>query len=86
MDAVVHDAVEESLPLDALAHQAALHVRQGDDDRIDSPVTDHLAQLFELLAGAVLLAHLILHVLRRRPIRSGRANAPCAGIVARGGD
>ena len=77
MDAVVDDALEEGLGLDALAHEPALHVGQGDDDGVDAPVADHLPQLLELLrdgvaravggvGGAVLVAHRILPVQRRR--------------------
>ena len=53
MRAVVDDAVEERLALDALAHEPALHVRDGDDDRVDLAVADHLLELDEarVLAG-----------------------------------
>ena len=43
--AVVDDAVEERLGLDALAHEAALHVGDGDDQRVDPAVRDHGLQL-----------------------------------------
>ena len=42
MRPVVDDAVEERLALDALAHEPALHVGEGDDDRVDAPVADQL--------------------------------------------
>ena len=47
MGAVGDHAVEERLALDALAHQPALHVRDGDDDRVDLAVADHLLELEE---------------------------------------
>ena len=47
MGAVGDDAVEERLALDALAHEPALHVRDGDDDRVDPAVADHLLELDE---------------------------------------
>ena len=42
--AVVDDAVEERVALDALAHKPALHISQGHDDRVDPAVADHLLQ------------------------------------------
>ena len=42
---VVDDAVEERLALDTLAHEPALHVGEGDDDRVDAPVANQLLQL-----------------------------------------
>ena len=54
--AVRDDPVEERLALDALADQPALHVRDGDDDRVDLAVADHLLQLEEaLMLGGVAL-------------------------------
>ena len=47
------DAVEERLALDALAHEPALHVGDGDDQGVDLPVADHLLELDEAM---VLLA------------------------------
>ena len=47
MRAVVDDAVEERLRLDALAHEPALHVRDRDDERVDRAVADHALELFE---------------------------------------
>ena len=44
MGAVVDDAAEEGLALDALAHQAALHVGQRDHQRVDAAVADLLVQ------------------------------------------
>ena len=38
MRAVVDDPVEERLGLDALAHEPALHVGDGDDERVDLAV------------------------------------------------
>ena len=43
----VDDAVEEGLALDALAHEPALHVRDGDDERVDPAVADHRLELDE---------------------------------------
>ncbi len=57
MGAVVDDAVEERLGLDALAHQAALHVRDGDHERVDAPVPDHGLELLEAGVLGVRLAH-----------------------------
>ncbi len=48
MDAVIDDAAQERIGLNALAHKAALHVGQGDDDRVDATVADQLPQLLEL--------------------------------------
>ena len=45
--AVADDAVEEGLALDALAHEPALHVGEGHDDRVDPPVADHALELGE---------------------------------------
>ena len=45
--AMADDAVEEGLALDALAHEPALHVGEGDDDRVDAAVADHRLQLGE---------------------------------------
>ena len=47
MGAVADDAVEERLALDALAHEPALHVGEGDDDRVDPAVADHRLELGE---------------------------------------
>ncbi len=58
MGAVVDDAVEERLGLDALAHEPTLHVRDGHDQRVDPTVADHRLQLFEpgVLLGVGLVA------------------------------
>ena len=45
--AVVDDAVEERLRLDALAHEAPLHVRDRHDQRVDPAVPDHGLELLE---------------------------------------
>ena len=58
MGAVAHDAVEEGLALDALAHQPALHVRDGHDDRVDLAVADHLLEFDE--AGVLRAVALIV--------------------------
>ena len=47
MGAVRDDAVEEGLALDALAHQPALHVGDGDHERVDLAVADHLLEFDE---------------------------------------
>ena len=39
------DAVEECLALDALAHEPALHIGEGDHERVDLTVADHLLEL-----------------------------------------
>ena len=78
VNAVVDHALEEGLGLDPFAHEAALHVGQGDDDRVDPAIADHPAQLLEplgtLVAGAtagdsVLVAHLLLPFLAGRKRR-----------------
>ena len=52
LDAVLRDfALEEELPLDALAHEAALHVGEGDDDRVDRAALDLGSQLLQRHAG-----------------------------------
>ena len=69
MDPVIHHAVQEGFRLDALAHQAALHVGQGHDHGVHDPVADQLPQFLQLArnclaraAGAVLVAHRFLPV------------------------
>ena len=47
MGAVGDDAVEECLALDALAHEPALHVRDGDDQGVDLAVADHRLEFDE---------------------------------------
>ena len=44
---MIDDAVEKGLGLDAFAHQPALHVREGHDERVDPAVADHGLELFE---------------------------------------
>ncbi len=92
MNPVIDDSLEKRLGLDALAHEATLHVREGDDDGVDAPVSNHLAQLVELPGdgvartvaggggGAVLVAHRIL--LSCAAMHLGAAGAPLADIVA----
>ena len=46
--------------MDALAHEPALHVREGDHERVDPAVADHLLQLEEarvLGVVGVVVAH-----------------------------
>lgn len=59
MRAVVDHAVEEGLGLDALAHEPALHVRDGHDQGVDAAVSDHRLELVEhgVFAGVRLVAH-----------------------------
>ena len=47
MRAVVDDAVQERLALDALAHEPALHVGDRDDDRVDPALADPALELGE---------------------------------------
>ena len=66
MGAVRDDAVEERLALDALAHEPALHVRDGHHERVDRAVADHPLELEEsrVLGGVpVVVAH------ARSPVR-----------------
>ena len=56
--AVDDDAVEERLALDALAHEPALHVGDGDDQGVDLAVADHLLELDE--AGVLLAVALVV--------------------------
>jgi hypothetical protein len=44
---VLERVVEEELRMDALAHQAPLHVGEGDDDGVDRTRLDVRAQLVE---------------------------------------
>ena len=57
MRAVVDDAVQERLALDALAHEPALHVRDRHDDRVDPAVTDPALERGQLLVLRAVLAH-----------------------------
>ena len=52
MRAVVDEAVEERRRARALAHETALHVREGDDERVDLAAAHLLAQHLEA-GGAV---------------------------------
>ena len=52
--AVVDDAVEERLGLDALAHEAALHVGDRHDQRVDPTVRDHRPQLGQARVDGVM--------------------------------
>ena len=63
MGAVVDDAVEERLGLDALAHQPALHVGDGHDQRVDPPVADHRLELVEagVLRGVLVIGLVVAH-------------------------
>ena len=52
LDAVLGDlAFEEELPVHALPHEAALHVGEGDDDRVDRAALDLGSQLLQRHAG-----------------------------------
>jgi hypothetical protein len=44
-------AFEEELAVDALAHQAALHVGERDDDGVDRAALDLGGELFQRHAG-----------------------------------
>ena len=59
MRAVIDDAVEERLGLDALAHQPALHVGDRHDQGVDPPVADHGLELLEpgMVDGMVVVSH-----------------------------
>ena len=61
MRAVRDDPVEERLALHPLAHQAALHVRDGDHDRVDLAVADHFLELGQAVVfrgvALVVVAH-----------------------------
>ena len=54
--AVVDDAVEERLGLDALAHEPALHVGDRDDDRVDPALADPALELGQARVLAVAVA------------------------------
>ena len=60
--AVGDHAVEERLAMDALAHEPALHVGEGDDDRVDPAVADHALELGE----ARVLGRVAVIAVRRR--------------------
>ena len=49
--------------LDALAHEPALHVGDGDDDRVDPPVADHGLELGEarVLGGVAVVVVVVAH-------------------------
>jgi hypothetical protein len=51
LDPVLDGVVEEELRLQALSEQATLHVREGDDDRVDRAALDLAAQLLEAQHG-----------------------------------
>ena len=57
LDTVVDDLVEEVLGVDALAEQPALHVGEGDDDRVDRTDLDLGAQLAQF-EHARILSHI----------------------------
>ena len=62
MRAVVDDAVEERLALDALAHEPALHVGDRHDQRVDLAVADHRLELLESsVLGRVLRGLVVGH-------------------------
>ena len=79
MGAVIDDAVQERLALDALAHEAALHVGDGDDDRVDPAVADGILELGETRVLVVLVAH-GLSPARWLP-RAGRVARPARAVV-----
>ena len=64
MGAVGDDPVEERLALDPLAHEPALHVGDGPDDRVDPPVADHALELRQawVLGRVALVGHRGLHL------------------------
>ena len=61
------DAVEERLGLDALAHEPALHVGDGDDERVDPAVADHRLELGQPgVVRRLVLAHPNLSLVGRQ--------------------
>ena len=62
MGTVGDDAVEERLALDALAHEPALHVRDGDDQGVDLAVADPLLEFDEagMLRGVAVAVALVV--------------------------
>jgi hypothetical protein len=69
--AVGDHAVEERLTLDALAHEPALHVRDGHHDGVDLAVANHLFELDETgMLRVVVVAHGSLRPWRPRPCRA----------------
>ena len=63
MRSVRDHAVEEGLTVDALAHEPALHVGEGDHDRVDPAVTDHRLELGEtrVLGRVAVIAVVVGH-------------------------
>jgi hypothetical protein len=59
MGPVADDPIEERLALDALAHEPALHVREGHDDRVDLAGPNHVLELCQawVLGRVVVIAH-----------------------------
>ncbi len=47
LDAVLGCFLDEELAVETLAHQAPLHVREGDDDRVDRAALDLRPQFLE---------------------------------------
>ena len=79
--AVVDHALHERLGLDPLAHEAALHVCEGHDQRVDAPVADHRLELLlsRVLRGVTAPARVIaLRFERGHGISSGSTRLPPA--------
>ena len=86
MRAVADDAVQERLALDALAHQPALHVGDGDHDGVDPAVANHRLQLGQagVLVGVtgVVVAHRVGPLGVGGGWKAGRCGRPSSRRVA----